>query len=86
MTGFSSKIVELNFHKIDTDLLLAVGGQQALGVDVEDTMRRPAPLEVAGHSFSPFEESALHALPEDLQAARFFHYWTLKEAYIKAKS
>jgi 4'-phosphopantetheinyl transferase len=67
-------------------VVLAVGGQQALGVDVENTTRRPAPLEVAGHSFSSAEVSALRALPEALQAARFFHYWTLKEAYIKAKS
>ncbi len=66
-------------------VVLAVGSQQMLGVDVEDTMRRPAPLDVAGHSFSAAEVAALHALPQDLQAARFFHYWTLKESYIKAK-
>jgi 4'-phosphopantetheinyl transferase len=66
-------------------VVLAVGGYQTLGVDVEDTMRRPAPLDVAGHSFSVAEVNALHALPQDLQAARFFHYWTLKESYIKAK-
>ncbi len=54
-----------------------------LGVDIE-TRRPCAPLEVASHYFSAEEHCALNALPEPERHARFYVYWTLKEAYIKA--
>lgn len=67
-------------------VVLAVSSPGQLGVDVENVALRPAPLEIAGHYFSALETAALHNLPAEKQGARFFHYWTLKEAYIKAKS
>jgi 4'-phosphopantetheinyl transferase len=55
------------------------------GIDVE--VRRPVEdLEaLAGKVLSPAERSDLTALPDDLRPARFFSYWTLKEAYVKAR-
>jgi 4'-phosphopantetheinyl transferase len=67
-------------------VVLAVSAQQQLGVDVENLATRAAPLEIANHYFSAPEAKSLFELPAKEQGARFFHYWTLKEAYIKAKS
>ncbi len=56
-----------------------------VGVDVEDTERKSETVGVANRFFSPLEVAALHALPAARQRGRFFDYWTLKEAYIKAR-
>lgn len=66
-------------------VVMAVSAPQAIGVDVENYGERAAPLDVAGHFFSPLEAKQLYALPKEAQQERFFHYWTLKEAYIKAE-
>lgn len=58
---------------------------EAAGVDAEYTLRRTAYTQVAGRFFSRAEAAALRALPPEAQPERFFAYWTLKEAYIKAR-
>src|SRR5262249_22736299 len=55
------------------------------GVDVEDLERRGQTVAIADRFFSPAEVAALRAAPASMQRARFFDYWTLKEAYIKAR-
>jgi 4'-phosphopantetheinyl transferase len=57
----------------------AVTLDRDIGVDVEMTGRRVARMEIARRFFAPQEAAAVEAEPE-----RFFDYWTLKEAYIKA--
>ena len=64
--------------------ICAVGGQQALGIDVEDVTRKTETVDIADRFFSPSEVRALKALPTAEQSERFFAYWTLKESYIKA--
>jgi 4'-phosphopantetheinyl transferase len=54
------------------------------GVDVEDTSRCREPVSIADRFFSPSEVASIESLAAPLQRARFFEYWTLKEAYIKA--
>jgi 4'-phosphopantetheinyl transferase len=55
------------------------------GIDVE-VRRRMDDLEgLARRVLSPAERSDLAALPDELRPARFFDYWTLKEAYVKAR-
>ncbi|MFH1466456.1 MAG: 4'-phosphopantetheinyl transferase superfamily protein [Pseudomonadota bacterium] len=66
-------------------ILLGVVRGRDIGVDVEDTERRVSFMEIADRFFSPAEMRDLHALDPAGQRARFFHYWTLKEAYIKAR-
>lgn len=66
-------------------VLLAVSGVPVLGVDVENAGQRQAPLDVARSYFSASEADELYALALEQQPERFFHYWTLKESYIKAK-
>jgi len=56
----------------------------AIGIDCECT-DRPAPLEVAEHFFSPTEAADLARAPARARDRRFFAYWTLKEAYSKAR-
>jgi 4'-phosphopantetheinyl transferase len=55
-----------------------------IGLDVED-IDRPVAHDVAGRFFAPREVADLRALPPDRQRVAFFDYWTLKEAYIKAR-
>lgn len=55
------------------------------GIDVE-VRRRVEDLEgLARRVLSPAERSELAALPDELRPTRFFNYWTLKEAYVKAR-
>ena len=63
---------------------LAVARGHRVGVDVEDA-RRVVRHDVAGHHFAPAEVADLRALPAEAQPRGFFEYWTLKEAYIKAR-
>jgi 4'-phosphopantetheinyl transferase len=63
---------------------LAVAQGHRVGVDVEDA-RRVVREDVAGRFFAPSEVADLRALPDAAQARVFFDYWTLKEAYIKAR-
>jgi 4'-phosphopantetheinyl transferase len=62
-----------------------VSGAREGGVDVEDTERPGEKIEIADRFFAPSEVTALRALPKEAQRDRFFDYWTLKEAYIKAR-
>jgi 4'-phosphopantetheinyl transferase len=77
----------LAFNLAHTDGLVVclVARSAEIGVDVEYTPRRTAFAQIAGRFFSPSEAAALCALPPDAQRERFFAYWTLKEAYIKAR-
>ena len=66
-------------------IVCLVSGAEAVGVDVEAMTRRTDLEEVASHFFSPSESGALRALPPEERRERFYTYWTLKEAYIKAR-
>ena len=56
-----------------------------VGIDVENTKANIECLDIAGTYFSPIEYDELKQLPESIMKQRFFEYWTLKEAYIKAR-
>jgi 4'-phosphopantetheinyl transferase len=62
----------------------AIGVDLELGLDVEDTTRG-APLDVAERWFAPPELADLLSFPTSARGDRFFMYWTLKEAYMKAR-
>jgi 4'-phosphopantetheinyl transferase len=61
----------------------AVSRSRPLGVDVEDASR-PAPLEVAERYFVDAERRDILATEPERRGRRFFEYWTLKEAFVKA--
>src|SRR5271156_5670620 len=77
----------LHFSLSHTDGLVAcaVSPCEAVGIDVEATDRRTSPLDIAEAFFSPEELADLLALSRPQRKERFFDYWTLKEAYTKAR-
>ena len=77
----------LHFSLSHTDGLIAclVAAEREIGVDVEDTARSVSLETLAERYFSPPEARALRALPPEARRQRFFEYWTLKEAYVKAR-
>ena len=81
-----SGVPDLRFNISHTDGLIAcaVTIGREVGVDVEH-INRYLRHDVAGRHFAPREVTDLTRLPEDEQRRVFFDYWTLKEAYIKAR-
>lgn len=79
-------VPDLRFNLSHTDGLIAcaVTIGREVGVDVEHVGRRLT-QDVAARFFAPAEVAHLQSLPEDQQERVFFDYWTMKEAYIKAR-
>jgi 4'-phosphopantetheinyl transferase len=77
----------LRFNLANADGMVAcvVARDRDVGVDVEDTWRAVDTYGTARHVFAPAELAALARLRPNDHRPRFFHYWTLKEAYIKAR-
>lgn len=55
------------------------------GVDVEDLGRRPMSPDIWHRYCAPTEVADIEAQPEEERHRRFLTYWTLKEAYLKAR-
>jgi 4'-phosphopantetheinyl transferase len=62
---------------------LALGRE--VGVDVEDRQRRPVDRQVVARYCAPNEVRDIQANGVDGWHDRFLLYWTLKEAYLKAR-
>ncbi|OFW43348.1 MAG: hypothetical protein A3J29_20235 [Acidobacteria bacterium RIFCSPLOWO2_12_FULL_67_14b] len=79
-------VPDLRFNLSHTDGLIAcaVTIGREVGVDVEHVGRRIT-RDVPARFFAPREVAALLAVPEPERHKVFFDYWTLKEAYIKAR-
>jgi len=71
-------------HSHEVALYAVTRGRQ-LGIDVERIRFDLSVAEIAERFFSPREVATLRALPAELQRQAFFHCWTRKEAYIKAR-
>lgn len=56
-----------------------------VGVDIESTQRDLDMVRLSDRFYSPEEATDVRALPGSEQRERFFAYWTLKEAYLKAR-
>jgi 4'-phosphopantetheinyl transferase len=83
--GLVDRPLRFNLSHTRGLVALAVTDSRDVGVDVEHRYPRSFDLGVAESFFAPSEVAALFALPADRQRERFFTYWTLKEAYIKAR-
>lgn len=81
----TSAALHFSLSHADGCVACAVSGHEAVGVDVETVSRRVAPLSTAQRFFAPEEVETLRGLPEADAIQRFFDYWTLKEAYLKAR-
>ncbi len=56
-----------------------------IGVDIERIRPEFGGFAIAERFFAPGEVAELRGLPDDSRSLAFFHGWTRKEAYIKAK-
>ncbi|MHB8910485.1 MAG: 4'-phosphopantetheinyl transferase family protein [Syntrophales bacterium] len=77
---------DLSFNLAHTAgaVLLAVARGCEVGVDVERRDRVVRARELIRRYFSPEERTVLERLPGGRLGERFFLYWTLKEAAVKA--
>lgn len=76
--------IEFNLSHATNLIVCAVTRKHPIGIDVEYIRRKSDTYKLAPRYFSPQEVKTLEALPYAQQAIDFYHYWTLKEAYIKA--
>ena len=74
-----------NISHADGCIVCAVTLGHDVGVDVEHPARRASGLSIARRFFAPAEVRDLAGLAREALSERFFAYWTLKEAYIKAR-
>jgi 4'-phosphopantetheinyl transferase len=77
----------LNFSQSQADGLCAslVTSGTACGVDVERIIDVSDLSRVTGLAFAASEQQIMAELPADQRRERFFSFWTLKEAYTKAR-
>ena len=66
-------------------VVCAVAPFRDVGVDVENTRRERVDLALAGRYFASMEVAFLQKAPPDRRREVFYRFWTLKEAYIKAR-
>lgn len=77
--------IRFNLSHTGRWVVCAVSRGQAIGIDIEHTERKNDVRAIAEHYFSAQEVAALFQLEHRQQGERFFDYWTLKEAYMKAR-
>jgi 4'-phosphopantetheinyl transferase len=65
-------------------MVLGVSIKQPIGVDVEYIRTRVDIFRLAKRFFSPAEFMDIKTAPQELAKQKFYQYWTLKEAYLKA--
>jgi 4'-phosphopantetheinyl transferase len=66
-------------------VICAVAHGRMIGVDTENLTREGMELESLERCFAPPELEALRVVPRAMQPACLFEYWTMKEAYMKAR-
>jgi len=77
--------LEFNLSHTGGLVVCAVTQRYAVGVDVEPCDRRVDYLGLARHYFAAPEIAALEQRPSAEQGHGFIEFWTLKEAFIKAR-
>ncbi|WP_028866124.1 4'-phosphopantetheinyl transferase family protein [Psychromonas aquimarina] len=76
--------LRFNLSHNDDLLVCSVCLGHDIGCDVENLSRRISVEAIAKRYFSAEEYQSLKDLAPALQRRRFFEYWTLKEAFVKA--
>ena len=82
---YAGRRISFNVSHTAELVVLGVSLDRQIGVDVENTAQARDTMSVARHVLCPWEYADLYALPETQRHRRFFQYWTLKEAYVKAR-
>jgi 4'-phosphopantetheinyl transferase len=77
--------LRFNFSNSRNRAVLAITWDREIGVDIEQTRQSNDLAELACFCFAPQEYSAFLCTPRAQRPGAFYHYWTWKEAYIKAR-
>lgn len=77
--------IYFNLSHSGNHAVIAVGYDRVLGVDVEQLRAIDDLDSLVDRFLSPYESSALRALPPSDRRAAFFRVWTRKEAFVKAE-
>ena len=80
----SSLPLRFNLSHNNNLIICAVCLNHNIGCDVESLSRKINVENIAKRYFSADEYQSLQTLAPAAQGARFFEYWTLKEAFVKA--
>lgn len=76
--------LRFNVSHSENMALIAVGVQDALGIDIEKVRPEVKTAELSERFFSARERAGLRSLPEDMRVAAFYACWARKEAFLKA--
>lgn len=77
--------LDFNLSHSGEYLALVVSAGSAVGIDLEQVSARRSWQAIAQRFFHPEEFAQLMALPEVDREQGFYRYWTLKEAFFKAR-
>lgn len=77
--------LQFNLSHTQGAVLIAVCQMRAIGVDIERVRDDFSLEKIAARFFSVAEQRALMNLPEAGRREAFFHCWTRKEAFLKAR-
>jgi 4'-phosphopantetheinyl transferase len=77
--------LQFNLSHSHAIAIYAFARNRQLGVDIEQIRHEFSSEEIARRYFSPTELDELRSLPPDRRVQGFFHGWTRKEAYVKAR-
>jgi len=81
----AGKFLEFNLTNTPGLVACMVSDRYHVGVDAEAFNRKSTTMDIAKRFFSKHEFAELKTHPPDALTKRFFHYLTLKEAYIKVR-
>jgi 4'-phosphopantetheinyl transferase len=81
--GFEGRL-DFNLSHAGDAIIVAVGGEQRVGVDVEEVRGDMAHEDLAARFFAPSEIDELRAGDPHSLSEAFFACWTKKEAIVKA--
>ena len=81
------QFIPLRFNLTHSDGIVAcaISVRIELGIDAENMNRARSPMDIARSVFAPSELAALERAPQTAREELFFAFWTLKEAYVKAR-
>jgi 4'-phosphopantetheinyl transferase len=76
--------LKFNLSHTDGMSVCVVSLDNDCGIDVENTQRKSRTFAVADRMFSPAEVATMWSSNDGEVQRKFFEFWTLREAYVKA--
>ena len=83
--GTPPSTIRFNLSHTNGLIVCLVSRGREVGVDVESLNRANRWLDLAERFFAPREAAVLRRVDASERPTRFLEYWTLKEAYVKAR-